>query len=180
MDCKICGGVIQSGITLDGKRRSLQNRTTCLSCKQFNSRIKKTLEEKRKKWSAKQKRHALRFKERNGIAKSNLTRKLRKKEVIDIIGGKCLFCGYNRCMRNLSFHHVFPELKLFKLSEREFQFSWDKLVPEILKCVVVCHNCHGEIHEGVINNKFVQDKLEISKEMIISSKLGNFGVPSVE
>lgn len=32
---------------------------------------------------------------------------------------------------------------------------------EIKKCVVLCHNCHGELHEGLIEEERV---LEINKK----------------
>ncbi len=56
-------------------------------------------------------------------------------------------CPYNRCLRNLVFHHEFG--KEFELSQRAFQFSWEKLLPEIKKCVLLCANCHGEVHDGL-------------------------------
>ena len=57
-----------------------------------------------------------------------------------------MVCGYDGCARNLVFHHLHS--KRFDLSARSFQLSWKRLMPELKKCIMVCHNCHGEIHAG--------------------------------
>ena len=77
----------------------------------------------------------------------------RKAYTVTALGGSCQICGYERCFRNLAFHHVIS--KEFEISGRSFQFSWEKLKPEILKCVLLCHNCHGEVHAGVISSEIL-------------------------
>lgn len=64
-------------------------------------------------------------------------------------GGKCQICGYDKCQRALSFHHVDPKKKEFELSAKGLTRSWEKIQNEIKKCVLVCANCHMEIHDGV-------------------------------
>jgi transcription elongation factor Elf1 len=64
-------------------------------------------------------------------------------------GSKCLICGYNKCQRALSFHHIDPSKKEFDLSTKGLTRSWDRIKNEIEKCVLVCANCHMEIHEGI-------------------------------
>ncbi len=64
-------------------------------------------------------------------------------------GGKCQICGYNKCSRALNFHHIDPSKKNFGLSERGLTKSWEKIQEEIKKCILVCANCHMELHEGV-------------------------------
>lgn len=65
-------------------------------------------------------------------------------------GGKCQLCGYKKCIRALSFHHKDPNKKDFGLSARGFTRSWEKTKPELDKCLLVCANCHMEIHEGIV------------------------------
>lgn len=65
-------------------------------------------------------------------------------------GNKCIICGYDKCQRALSFHHLDPSKKEFNLSAKGLTRSWDKIEKEIEKCVLVCANCHMEIHEGII------------------------------
>jgi 5-methylcytosine-specific restriction endonuclease McrA len=66
-------------------------------------------------------------------------------------GNKCALCGYSRCQRALSFHHIDPSKKEFALSAKGLTRSWEKIEKEIEKCILVCANCHMEIHDGIIN-----------------------------
>lgn len=61
-------------------------------------------------------------------------------------GGKCSKCGYDECMGALEFHHLDPSKKDFGLSVRGITRSWDKIKKELDKCILVCANCHREIH----------------------------------
>jgi hypothetical protein len=63
----------------------------------------------------------------------------------DEFGGKCSVCGYNKCFDALQFHHVDPSKKEFALGEKR-GLSIDKLREELSKCILVCSNCHIEIH----------------------------------
>lgn len=71
--------------------------------------------------------------------------------LIDPIGCKCQICGYNRCIGNLSFHHKDPLSKKFNISTEILLHSWETLLREASKCIVVCHNCHGEINSGLLD-----------------------------
>ena len=63
----------------------------------------------------------------------------------DEYGRKCVVCGYNKCVDALEFHHTDPLEKEFHLGERR-GLSVDKLRNELNKCMLVCRNCHAEIH----------------------------------
>ena len=67
----------------------------------------------------------------------------------DYKGGKCMICGYNRCQRTLVFHHLNPNKKDFGISYKGLNRSWEKIRNEIEKCVLLCANCHTEVHEGI-------------------------------
>jgi len=60
----------------------------------------------------------------------------------------CDICGYNGCLAALHFHHTRDD-KSFDLSRRKC--SWERLRIEVEKCIVVCANCHTEIHNGLID-----------------------------
>lgn len=64
-------------------------------------------------------------------------------------GSKCLICGYNKCPRALVFHHLDPSKKDFGLSVKGLTRSWDAIRAEIDKCVLLCANCHMELHDGI-------------------------------
>jgi hypothetical protein len=73
-----------------------------------------------------------------------------KNRVIASMGGKCCICGYNKCFASLALHHLDPSEKDFSFgSIRANPKNWASLVVEIRKCVLVCHNCHNEIHVGM-------------------------------
>jgi len=64
-------------------------------------------------------------------------------------GDKCVICGYKKCPRALSFHHRDPNQKSFGISTRGLTRSWKKIQEEIDKCVLLCANCHMEVHDGI-------------------------------
>lgn len=79
------------------------------------------------------------------------TRKSIKLMLMDSVGCKCQICGYNKCMNNLSFHHKNPSLKRFNISSEILLHPWQILIKEACKCIIVCHNCHGEINDGLLD-----------------------------
>ena len=65
-------------------------------------------------------------------------------------GGKCQCCGYDKCTQALEFHHIDPTQKDFGLGAKGYTRSWEKNKEELDKCVMVCANCHREIHYNII------------------------------
>ena len=58
---------------------------------------------------------------------------------------RCEICGYDKNHSALCFHHLHN--KLFPLDIRNCSNrKWEDLLNEALKCQVLCHNCHMEIH----------------------------------
>jgi excinuclease UvrABC ATPase subunit len=74
-------------------------------------------------------------------------RKKLKKDLVEYRGGQCEICGYNKCVAAMDFHHTNPAEKDFGLSKDGHTKSWEKLKKEADKCILVCANCHREIHE---------------------------------
>ena len=85
----------------------------------------------------------------NKIVKPRDTSKRYKKLLVDYKGGKCQICGYDKCIQALDFHHIDPNIKSFSISGGTK--SLDKLKQEVDKCILVCANCHREIHAGIID-----------------------------
>lgn len=75
-------------------------------------------------------------------------RKEVKRRLIEYKGGKCQICGYNRCQEALEFHHLDPQEKDFTISGGTKSFKL--LKPEVDKCILLCANCHREIHAGLV------------------------------
>ena len=77
----------------------------------------------------------------------NNRRPMVKLRAVALLGGKCRFCGYKRCVNALEFHHL--EDKKFEIGDK-LNRAWAALVLELKKCVLVCSNCHAELHAGII------------------------------
>jgi hypothetical protein len=76
----------------------------------------------------------------------------RKLDIIKAAGGRCSICGYDKNLAALVFHHNDSSSKDFKLDMRSL--SNRKLEPvlnEIDKCILVCANCHAELHNPHLN-----------------------------
>ena len=158
--CRECNSEIPKSVVINGKRRNLQNRTRCLICLPFGtSPYNGNLQSKRERFLARkaknQRDHYHRSKLTHKSNRVTLLRESRKKAIVGLVKGKCQICSYDKCQRNLAFHHVDESQKSHSVSSREFQFSFQRLKPELEKCILVCHNCHGEIHEGLISQDTV-------------------------
>ena len=73
-------------------------------------------------------------------------RQIIKQWALEYKGSKCEKCGYNKCSEALEFHHKNQEEKDFNLSDRNLILDWQEIKKELDKCILVCANCHREIH----------------------------------
>lgn len=69
----------------------------------------------------------------------------RKIQAINYKGGKCVKCGYNKYAGALDFHHLDPSKKDFTIAKRK-NCSLETIKPELDKCILLCRNCHAELH----------------------------------
>lgn len=81
---------------------------------------------------------------RNGVY---TFRQKMKAKLIDYKGGKCEKCGYSKCNRALTFHHIDPTQKDFNISHKSWSF--ENLKNELDKCLMLCMNCHMEEHDKI-------------------------------
>ena len=81
----------------------------------------------------------------------------RKRHFIDglKING-CAICGYNKCVESLDFHHVNPRDKKFRIAAGNY--TKEKILEEVNKCILLCKNCHFEIH--------YKEKIKIRSEKV--------------
>lgn len=50
-------------------------------------------------------------------------------------------------MAALQFHHLDPKEKLFELDSRTIERKKDReIIEEFNKCILLCANCHSELH----------------------------------
>jgi hypothetical protein len=70
----------------------------------------------------------------------------------------CKICGYNKCSQALSYHHLSGSKKGWEINEMNRR-SIVEFHKEIRKCILVCANCHAEIHAGMVDG--YEDKPEV-------------------
>jgi len=71
----------------------------------------------------------------------------RKLQLVAEAGGKCVKCGYDRNLAALAWHHLDPQTKRFQLDLRSLSNRGERDIRvELEKCMLVCANCHAEIH----------------------------------
>ena len=72
------------------------------------------------------------------------TRRKNKSLLIEEFGGSCIQCGYNKNPAALEFHHLDPTIKERKVIGSSLSLNRQR--EEANKCILVCANCHREIH----------------------------------
>lgn len=77
----------------------------------------------------------------------NLRRRELRERAVAYLGGKCAICGYDQCTAAFDFHHIEVWMKDFTISAH--MSSWDRIEPELKKCVLLCSRCHREVHDGL-------------------------------
>ena len=75
----------------------------------------------------------------------------RKKKAIIHKGSKCNDCSiefpkYPYCI--FDFHHIDPKEKDVDWQKLRLR-SWDKVLEELDKCILLCSNCHRIRHSGI-------------------------------
>lgn len=84
----------------------------------------------------------------------------RKLELIKLKGGKCERCGYDKNIAALEFHHLDPSTKSFQLDSRHLSNTTrEKILEELDKCILVCSNCHRELHNPHFDNENIDNLL---------------------
>jgi len=76
-------------------------------------------------------------------------RKIRRLAV-EYKGGKCVLCGYSGYIGAFDFHHSKNSGKDFGISDKGYTRSWERVKQELDKCILVCANCHRELHGGTL------------------------------
>lgn len=72
-----------------------------------------------------------------------------KRAAVAYKGGKCVVCGYNKCLAALDFHHLDSSSKEFGIANYKRPTLSEELLRELDKCILLCRNCHSELHASV-------------------------------
>ncbi len=88
---------------------------------------------------------------RSEYLKKAVTRRRRaiKSKALNYMGKKYYFCQYNDYEGALEFHHIIASTKEFGIGQKDHSRSWEKVKAELDKCILVCSNCHKEVHAGI-------------------------------
>lgn len=79
----------------------------------------------------------------------------RKNERKDAVWGfaseyGCVLCDEDHRVC-LQFHHIDPGTKEKEVGSLANEgYAWDTIVEEIVKCTILCANCHRKVHAGVV------------------------------
>lgn len=160
--CEKCNNEFPNRITVDNKIRILSSRKYCLVCSPFgkhntvdlNTKIDITTEKICPICNTS--KPLDQFYTRRGNKQYSYCKscsndmtieryKQNKKLAIEYKGGKCSLCGYDKCDAALEFHHLDPTKKDFNISHHK-GMSIENLKEELDKCILVCRNCHAELH----------------------------------
>jgi hypothetical protein len=153
--------------------------------KEYQKNPDKHREIKRKEYQKNSNKYKKRAKEwrKNNPDKTYLADKKRWKEGQKAMrhylksqeGGHCKKCGYDKNLDALDWHHKDPSTKEFNLSQiRITPKNYNIIIKEIEKCVLVCSNCHREIHysncviklSDKIIKRFAKNGINLGRENI--------------
>jgi endo-1,4-beta-mannosidase len=86
-------------------------------------------------------------------ARVELRRKKHSAELrkyISTIKKKCSVCGYDKYDKALEYHHINNDNKDCAIAVMVSNgYSKERINKEIAKCIVLCANCHREVHGGI-------------------------------
>ncbi|WP_010676639.1 hypothetical protein [Bacillus timonensis] len=143
---KYCYRLIEKTTEVNGKVIRLKsNRKYCLRCSPYVSRNR----------SEEEKLQSIEKRKKQRVIATTKRRKKLTMMAIQYKGGKCLRCGYNRCIRALEFHHRDPSKKEFSISNKGLTRSWERIKKELDKCDLLCANCHREVENGILKSSFL-------------------------
>ena len=89
-------------------------------------------------------------------------RQRQKEKIIYVMGGKCACCGYDKCRQALELHHLDSTKKDFELSKNANK-AWKYIIAELPKTILLCSNCHREVHAGLITNDSLKSSFNYNK-----------------
>lgn len=172
--CLKCQNLVPKSIIIDGKKSNCQRRKYCFECSPFglhNTKAMNKLHVVSVQQNICEECHELHSQKGRKCFKCyfNYRKLLVSEKVNSLVDCTCWRCGYDRCKRNIHFHHVDPETKLFELSTRELMLKWTRVWAELQKCVALCANCHGEVHEGLISPQEIRSLWEERWKKILAA-----------
>lgn len=108
---------------------------------------------------------ARKFKEDHGLNYYCLKGLEKKLKLIEMFGGKCEKCGYDKNIAAFDFHHRDGYEKNFEIKVQQLNYRTDDIIlEEALKCMLLCANCHRELHNPNLEITHVKMVLEMKNK----------------
>lgn len=160
--CVKCSRSFPNRKTIDGKLKNLSSRKYCLQCSPFGKhntvKIHKAKPRSKSKYCicdrcgrrylySRDSGHRL---TRCNACLQRVRQRRIKQRAADFLGGKCILCGYSRCIEALDFHHRDPSKKDYTIGHM-YNRAWARIEEELRKCVLICATCHREVHSGLVS-----------------------------
>lgn len=161
LKCRNCGKEFSILVNIDGKIRNLCNRKYCLECSPYGNKNRKILETATNICLG----CGIKLKDtRRHYCGTCISKKQRYKvaeKIYSITGDYCAICNYGGKDKRsiLDFHHVDPSKKLFCVNLNTMGTkSFNKIINEVKKCLLLCCRCHREYDAGLISVEKIQEK----------------------
>lgn len=171
-----CDNLYPKSKRLNGKKINYQTRKYCFECSpkgqhKIRSRAKKydAFHESCDLCSKSLDYKTWRNRKRCNSCQVKIHRIVTKIKAINLLGGKCTECGWKPKtiyeVSAIEFHHVNSD-KDFEIG-RVLNKKWETILPEILKCVLLCSKCHRIHHsrrdamlEKIVNERIRLDGID--------------------
>ena len=80
----------------------------------------------------------------------------RRSVLIKIFDQECKDCGLISSIDSIyDFHHTDPATMSFRLTVKNMSKSWEDILKEAMKCVLLCSNCHRVRHYNLSRLKWL-------------------------
>jgi 5-methylcytosine-specific restriction endonuclease McrA len=93
--------------------------------------------------------HRRRHAESSRLTPARTAAMMKKDRAIEHMGGSCFGCGEVVLPSMFEFHHLNASDKAFGISRDGMNRPWEEILAELAKCVMLCANCHREVHSRV-------------------------------
>lgn len=92
--------------------------------------------------------------------------KIQQKKCVDYLEQYKTTHSCKKCKENrnwiLDFHHIDPNTKEYNIADLKHTGCFNKIKDEILKCILLCKNCHYDFHYLERNNNItIEEYLNI-------------------
>ena len=190
--CQLCGDQFPNKMEIEGKIRALRNRHYCLQCSPFgthntrqllpfektNRNIKQCVDCKKilptedfpirdKKYRRSTCNNCTLIRYRRYTNDRALERKT---QAVMHLGGQCQHCSKTEPVIIFDFHHLNDSNKEANISTLLCK-KWEKIVPELEKCLLLCVNCHRAVHYGPTSDSKILEYRQ-KKQVLLEYKGG--------